>query len=51
MEFFARLAASIKSAIVVYMHYAKGNQPSNHFHYGELNSGIAGDLRRRLPDA
>jgi hypothetical protein len=51
MEFFARLAARIKSAIALYMYYANGNQPSNHFRYGELGSGIAGDLRRRFPDA
>jgi hypothetical protein len=51
MEFFTRLVARIKTAIALYMHYANGNQPNNHFRYGELNSGIAGDLRRRFPDA
>ena len=51
MELLRRLVARIKAAIALYMRYASANQPTNHFHYGNLRSGIAGDLRRRFPDA
>ena len=51
MELFTRFVTRIKAAVAIYVRYANGNQPSNHFYYGELNSGIAGDLRRRFPDA
>ena len=51
MELFTRFVARIKAAVAIYVRYANGNQSSAYFRYGELNSGIASDLRRRFPDA
>jgi hypothetical protein len=50
MELFKRLVVRIRAAIALYMRYADASQPSNLIRNRDLNAGIAGDLRRRLPD-
>ena len=50
MELFKRLVVRIRAAIALYMRYANASQPSNLIRNRDLNAGIAGDLRRRLPD-
>jgi hypothetical protein len=51
MELLRRLVARIKAAIGFYRRYASADQLNNNFRYRDLRSGIAGDLRRRFPDA
>jgi hypothetical protein len=51
MKLYKRLTTRIKAVIVLYMRYADADQPSIRTRFGDLNAGIAGDLRRRSLDA